>query len=77
MTVAGIRGWALRAVLAGVALFSAVAPSGADELKGTLKKVKSSASITLGYREASLPFSFLNQEGKAIGYSIDLCNEVV
>jgi glutamate/aspartate transport system substrate-binding protein len=52
-------------------------PSVADELKGTLKKVKESRTIVLGYREASLPFSYLNRAGQPIGYSIDLCNEIV
>ncbi len=58
-------------------LAAALAPAGADELKGTLKKVKASGSITIGYREASLPFSFLNRAGQPVGYSIDLCNEIV
>ena len=58
-------------------LAAALAPAGADELKGTLKRVKASGSITIGYREASLPFSFLNRAGQPVGYSIDLCNEIV
>ena len=46
-------------------------------LVGTLKKVKETGSITLGYRESSLPFSYLNRRQQPIGYSIDLCREVV
>ena len=46
-------------------------------LSGTLKKVKDSGSITLGYRESSLPFSYINTRQQPIGYSIDLCREVV
>ncbi|HMF22278.1 MAG TPA: amino acid ABC transporter substrate-binding protein [Pseudolabrys sp.] len=46
-------------------------------LSGTLKKVKDSGAITLGYRESSLPFSYLNKRQQPIGYSIDLCREVV
>src|SRR5262245_19666827 len=47
------------------------------KLSGTLKKVKDSGTITLGYRESSLPFSYLNRRQQPIGYSIDLCREIV
>ncbi|TXL72599.1 amino acid ABC transporter substrate-binding protein [Vineibacter terrae] len=69
-----------RAASAGLAVALALAvasPAGADELTGTLKKVKESRSIVIGYREASVPFSFLNRAGQPIGYSIDLCGEIV
>jgi glutamate/aspartate transport system substrate-binding protein len=46
-------------------------------LVGTLKKVKETGSITLGYRESSLPFSYLNRRQQPIGYSIDLCREIL
>jgi glutamate/aspartate transport system substrate-binding protein len=46
-------------------------------LSGTLKKIKDSGTITLGYRESSLPFSYLNNRAQPIGYSIDLCREIV
>lgn len=46
-------------------------------LAGTLKKIKDSGTITLGYRESSLPFSYLNKREQPIGYSIDLCREIV
>jgi len=46
-------------------------------LSGTLKKIKDSGTITLGYRESSLPFSYLNKRRQPIGYSIDLCREIV
>jgi glutamate/aspartate transport system substrate-binding protein len=46
-------------------------------LSGTLKKIKDSGTIALGYRESSLPFSYLNRRQQPIGYSIDLCREIV
>jgi ABC-type amino acid transport substrate-binding protein len=49
----------------------------AQELTGTLKEIKDSKTVTLGYRESSIPFSYLNRPGDPIGYSIDLCNAVV
>jgi glutamate/aspartate transport system substrate-binding protein len=52
-------------------------PAHAQELTGTLKKIKDAGSVTLGYRESSLPFSYLNAAKRPIGYSIDLCLEIV
>ena len=49
----------------------------AQELTGTLKKIKDSKTVTLGYRASSIPFSYVNKPGEPIGYSIDLCNAVV
>jgi len=49
----------------------------AQELTGTLKKIKDSKTVSLGYRESSIPFSYVNKVGEPIGYSIDLCNAVV
>jgi glutamate/aspartate transport system substrate-binding protein len=46
-------------------------------LAGTLKKIHDTGTITLGYRESSLPFSYLNKRQQPIGYSIDLCREIV
>jgi glutamate/aspartate transport system substrate-binding protein len=56
-------------------LLPGVAP--AQELQGTLKKIKDSGTITIGYREQSVPFSFRGPDGKPTGYSIDLCQRVV
>lgn len=49
----------------------------AQELAGTLKKIKDSGTITLGVRETSIPFSYLDDKQNAIGYSIDLCMAIV
>ena len=52
-------------------------PVVAQELMGTLKKIKESGTITLGVRETSIPFSYLDDKQQAIGYSIDLCMAIV
>ena len=52
-------------------------PVVAQELTGTLKKIKDSGTITLGVRETSIPFSYLDDKQQAIGYSIDLCMAIV
>lgn len=44
---------------------------------GTLKKIKETGTITLAYRETSIPFSYLNDKQEPIGYSVDICNYVV
>ena len=53
------------------------APTLAQDLQGTLKKIKDSGTIVMGYREQSLPFSFRGDDGKPTGYSIDLCQRIV
>ena len=47
------------------------------ELTGTLKKIHDSGEVVIGYRESSLPFSYLNSRGEPIGYSIDLGRSIV
>jgi glutamate/aspartate transport system substrate-binding protein len=44
---------------------------------GTLKKVKDSGTIVIGYRDSSVPFSYLDDKQQPIGYSMDLCLKVV
>jgi ABC-type amino acid transport substrate-binding protein len=47
------------------------------ELTGTLKKANATGAVTIGYRESSLPFSYVNALKQPIGYAIDLCQEIV
>ena len=51
--------------------------NGAEELTGTLKKVHDTGTLVIGYRESSIPFSYLNSRGEPIGYSIDLGRAIV
>jgi glutamate/aspartate transport system substrate-binding protein len=44
---------------------------------GTLKKIKDTGSITIGYRESSIPFSYLDDKQQPVGYAMDLCMKVV
>jgi ABC-type amino acid transport substrate-binding protein len=43
----------------------------------TLRKIRETGSVTLGYRDSSRPFSFLGDGGQPVGYTIDLCTRVV
>jgi glutamate/aspartate transport system substrate-binding protein len=49
----------------------------AQELTGTLKKIKDSGAITVGHRDASIPFSYLDDKQQPIGYAVDLCLKIV
>lgn len=59
--------------LAGVA---AIQPAVAQEA-GTLKKIAETKTLVVGFRESSVPFSYLDGNQKPIGYSMDLCAKVV
>jgi glutamate/aspartate transport system substrate-binding protein len=52
-------------------------PAHAQELTGTLKKIKDTGVITIGHREASIPFSYLDDKQQPVGYAMDLCMKVV
>lgn len=59
-------------LVAGTTMFSAHA-NAAD----TLAKIKSTGEIRLGVRDASVPFSYLDQNQNYVGFSVDLCHAVV
>src|SRR6185437_10746211 len=49
----------------------------AQELTGTLKNIKETGAITLGYRDSSIPFSYLDDNQKPIGFAMDICHKIV
>jgi glutamate/aspartate transport system substrate-binding protein len=51
--------------------------AGAEELTGTLKKIKETGTINIGYRDSSIPFSYLDDNQKPIGFAIDICARIV
>src|SRR6266699_5769516 len=55
----------------------AVAQTPEGQLTGTLQKVRTSGTVAIGYREASIPLSYLSARNEPIGYSIDLCRAIV
>ena len=65
--------------LAFSALMAAVvwtSPVLGQELDGTLKRIKTTGTFTIGYRESAPPFSFMGPDKRPVGYSIDLCMNV-
>ncbi len=69
-------------LIAGALLVSAIAVrnSEAQEAAGlspVLQNIKSNHKVRLGYRESSIPFSFLDEAKRPIGYSLELCEAIV
>lgn len=62
---------------AAIVLGLLVQPSTAQELTGTLKKIKETGEITLGHRESSVPFSYLDDKQQPVGYAMDICYKIV
>lgn len=62
------------AVAAGLSAPAALAD---NHLTGTLAKIAESGTIVIGHRESSVPFAYLDENQKPIGYSIDLCMKIV
>jgi glutamate/aspartate transport system substrate-binding protein len=65
--------------LATLCLVLAFGPStaSAQALGPALQKIKDSGTITIGNRDSSVPFSYLDDSQKPIGFSLDLCSLVV
>lgn len=59
------------------ALVVGLAATAASAESPTLAKIKREGAVTLGYRESSIPFSYLGADQKPIGFSMDLCAQVV
>src|SRR5256885_10171867 len=49
----------------------------ASAQEGTLKKIKDSGAITIGHRDASIPFSYYDDKQQVVGYAVDLCHRIV
>jgi glutamate/aspartate transport system substrate-binding protein len=67
----------LRHLLTGLALCAFTGSALADDLTGALKKIKETGTITLGYRESSVPFSYLDDQQKPVGFAMDICYKIV
>ena len=66
----------IRSVILFFAALVLASPVSAAELDGTLKKIKSSNTITIGYREDARPFAYTADDGKPAGYSVELCTRI-
>ncbi len=66
-----------RLFLVPLATFAVVTAVPAQDLTGTLKKIKETNAITIGHRESSIPFSYYDDKNQVVGYSQDLALMVV
>jgi glutamate/aspartate transport system substrate-binding protein len=63
----------LKVAIAAVTCALVAAPVSAQ----TIDKIKQTGAITIGHRDASIPFSYYDDQQKVIGYSMDICNRIV
>jgi glutamate/aspartate transport system substrate-binding protein len=68
-----------RALAAVAVAVSISVPAFGQALTGTLKKIHDTGTITIGQRDASIPFSYFAKEGseQSVGYAMDICAKVV
>src|SRR5690349_23588893 len=59
------------------ALLAALAVATPVAAQDTLKKIQDSGAITIGHRDASIPFSYYDDKQQPIGYAMDLCAKIV
>jgi len=64
------------ALLAALSLLAVHLPALA-QVPMTLDKAKASGEMTLAYREASIPFSYLGNDAKPVGFGWEICLKVV
>lgn len=64
-------------ILVGIALAALTCISYAAETSGTLQKIKDTHEVVLGYREDAMPFAYIDNAQHAVGFSVDLCQEIV
>jgi ABC-type amino acid transport substrate-binding protein len=43
----------------------------------TLDKIKASGTMTVAYRESSIPFSYLGGDGQPVGFGWEICGKIV
>jgi glutamate/aspartate transport system substrate-binding protein len=48
-----------------------------EALSGRLQRIKATGIVRLGYRENTIPFSYVGPDGKPVGYSLELCDAIV
>ncbi|MGN6670649.1 MAG: amino acid ABC transporter substrate-binding protein [Candidatus Nucleicultricaceae bacterium] len=63
--------------LTSLILFSIISAESPALAGKTMDNITDKKAIVIGYRESSIPYSFLDDSGKAIGYSIDVCNNLI
>lgn len=56
-----------------LALFAIFTMTITGAMANTLEKAKTTGKFTLAYRESSIPFSYLGEDGKPLGFGWEMC----
>jgi glutamate/aspartate transport system substrate-binding protein len=65
-------------LLMALATFAVVSTAAsAQETQSTLAKIQNGNSISIGHRETSVPFSYVDTNNQVIGFSQDICNRII
>ena len=64
-------------VLTALAISLATPSLSLADQSGTLDQIRKSGKIRIGYRQSEPPMSFADNNGQAVGYTIDLCMRIV
>ncbi len=67
----------LATLFAALLAAGAIAGTAHAQQTGTLDKIKSTGTITIGHRDVSIPFSYYDDKQRVVGYAIDICMRIV
>lgn len=65
----------IRTLLGATALILAAVAAQAQD-GPVMKRIAETKTVTIGHRDASVPLSFIGQDGKPQGYSVDICLKI-
>ncbi|HUQ28092.1 MAG TPA: amino acid ABC transporter substrate-binding protein [Usitatibacter sp.] len=66
-----------RTLTAAIAALACALVSAPALAQSTIDKIKQTGAITIGHRDASIPFSYYDDQQKVVGYAMDICNRIV
>jgi glutamate/aspartate transport system substrate-binding protein len=66
----------MKTLLLRLSLLALCAPALAFAQTSTLDKIKQSGTMTLAYREASIPFSYLDDKAQPTGFAYEICEKI-
>ncbi|HTN11911.1 MAG TPA: amino acid ABC transporter substrate-binding protein [Acetobacteraceae bacterium] len=68
--------WTFLPLAALAALAFTAAPAGAQTLDSVVTKLKATNTLTIGYRDTSVPLSYLGKDNKPTGYAVEFCQDI-
>ena len=64
-------------ILAGALSAALIVPAAAQTVDAIVAKLRSTGTLTMGYRETLLPTSYLDDNKKPTGYAIEMCHRII